>query len=113
MSTGVAYIVLTIMVIFVLMFFFPQVLGIDLAGAMRGERVVGVLRMALGAVVLAYFARVVARIVGTCTLEGEDWHAGLRNARGSLMLERVGLTLVLLLLGGVALVAWGAIGAFA
>lgn len=108
-SKGSIYLVATIVVIFVLAYFIPEVLGIDLAGLARGTSVVALLRIALGILFLGTLAASIVRAVKMFTLEGEGWVQGLRNAAATHLFSRDFISILFLLGGGIALVAWGVI----
>lgn len=106
-ARGSVYLVATIVVLFVLAYFIPDVLGIDLAGWMSSTNVVALLRIALGVIMLVILVASIVRAVRFFTLEGEDWKHGLRNAAATHLFSRDASSIVLLLFGGVALIVWG------
>lgn len=107
MRKGVGYLVLSIVIILLLLWFLPSVLNIDIAKIMSGDKVVGVLRIGLGLFLIAGVFSGIKRMINVCTLEGETWREGFRNAFMSSMISRDLITILLLLAGGVALVMWG------
>ncbi|WP_019240136.1 MULTISPECIES: hypothetical protein [Enorma] len=108
-AKGSFYLVTAIVVIFVLAYYVPDVLGIDLAGLARGEHVVAILRIGLGVVFLGVLVASIVRAVRMFTLEGEDWKRGLRNAAATHLFSRDFISILFLLFGGIALIAWGVV----
>ena len=107
MKKGIGYLVLSIVVILLLLWFLPSVLNIDIAAIMSGDVVIGVLRIGLGLFLIAGVLSGIKRMINACTLEGETWKEGLRNALMSSMISRDLITILLLLAGGIALIVWG------
>lgn len=106
-ARGGIYLISAIVVLFVLAYFIPEVLGVDLGAMMRGTDVVATLRIILGAFLLLVLTLSIARAVRMFTLEGENWKRGLRNAAATHLFSRDASSIFLLLFGGVALIVWG------
>lgn len=110
MRKGTLYLGLSAIVVLVLLYLFPNVLGIDAREAMKDERIVGVLRTALGLFILGCLFYSLSRVIKTFTLEGESWKRGLYNAVASRMLGSDVIAILLALSGGIALIVWGVSG---
>ena len=107
MRKGSLYLGVSLVVLLVLLYLLPNVLGIDVREAMKDERIVGILRVALGLFILVCLFYSLIRVVKTFTLEGETWRHGLYNAVASHMLGSDVIAIVLALAGGIALIVWG------
>lgn len=110
LTRGAVYLAVTVLVLFVLAYLLPEVLGIDLGAFMRGDTVIGTLRLALGLAIAASVVLSLVRLVRSFTLEGEGWRQGLHNVLASHMLGRDFLAIVLGVAAGAALIVWGIVG---
>lgn len=107
---GTFYLVGSIGIIVLLGVVIPQASGVDIRSLMQGDAPVGLLRALLGIAIIAYALHAVEVVVRGNTLDGETWTKGLSNALHSTLLGLNGLTIVLMLVAGIALVAWGISG---
>lgn len=109
-SRGVVYIVITALILFTLLYVFPVILKFDISAFLQGEKQLGIMRVILGVVLLAVLVMSLIRIVNANTLEGESHFTGLKNALLSGQILRNLLSIIILTIGGIALIAWGITG---
>ncbi|EPD78585.1 hypothetical protein [Atopobium sp. oral taxon 199] len=109
-SRGVVYIVITALILFTLLYVFPVILKFDISAFLQGEKQLGIMRVILGVVLLAVLVMSLIRIVNANTLEGESHFTGLKNALLSGQILRNLLSIMILTIGGIALIAWGITG---
>lgn len=109
-SRGVVYIVITALILFTLLYVFPVILKFEISAFLQGEKQLGIMRVILGVVLLAVLVMSLIRIVNANTLEGESHFTGLKNALLSGQILRNLLSIMILTIGGIALIAWGITG---
>ncbi len=110
MRSGVLYLIGSAVVLISLMWLLPEVMGIDLAGFMRRDSILSILRIALGIAFLLILVVSIRYVIASFTLEGETWRDGLKNAAKAHILSRDFISIVLLAAAGIACIAWGATG---
>lgn len=110
LGKGVTYLLISAGIVVVLLYVLPVVVGLDVRNILKSNLALGILRVSLGAIVVAYAIRAIVVMVHRCTLEGENWQKGFENMRESGILGSNLLTIVLLVAGGVALIGWGILG---
>ncbi len=103
---GTGYLFLSVLIIALLAYVFPSVLNIDIRSFAQQDIVLGVARIAIGIAVIAYAIRACAIVVRINTLPGETWKRGLYNSLHTTLLGINGLTILLLFVGGAALIIW-------
>lgn len=107
MKHGAMYLAASVVILLICLWLLPEVFGFDFAAFMRGESIVAFLRIALGVVFLFVLAASIRYVISSFTLDGETWCDGLKNAMQAHILSRDGVSVVLLAVGGIALIAWG------
>lgn len=110
MRSGVLYLIGSAVVLISLMWLLPEVMGIDLAGFMRSDSILSILRIALGIAFLLILVVSIRYVIASFTLEGETWRDGLKNAAKAHILSRDFISIVLLAAADIACIAWGATG---
>jgi len=110
LGKGVTYLLVSAGIVALLLYVLPVVIGLDVRNILKSDLSLGILRILLGAIVVAYAIRAIVVMMRRCTLEGENWQKGFENMRESGILGSNLLTIVLLVAGGVALVGWGILG---
>jgi hypothetical protein len=107
---GSVYLAISLGIIVLLAYILPTVLGVNIRSLMQESAVVGTLRVVCGVAIISYAVRAFVLVVQGCTLEGESWQRGLYNALHSTLPGINGLTILLLLIAGCALLVWGIVG---
>jgi hypothetical protein len=110
MAKGVSYIAITILVLFSLLYFFPNVIGFDIYSFLKGERPLGILRIILGSALLINLGVSINRIIKLNTLEGETVLTGIKNAFYDGQISRNILSIIILMTAGIVLIFWGVYG---
>lgn len=110
LSQGATYIAITILVLFVLLYVFPVGLKFNISAFLQGEKQLGIMRLILGIVLLVVLCMSLGRIVDANTLDGETFFMGMKNALLSGQILRNLLSIMILTIGGIALIAWGITG---
>jgi len=110
LGKGMTYLLVSAGIVALLLYVLPVMVGLDVRSILKSDLSLGVLRVSLGVVVVAYAIHAIVVMVRRCTLEGENWHKGFENMRESGILGSNLLTIALLVAGGVALVGWGILG---
>lgn len=103
---GSGYLFLSVLIIALLAYVFPTILNIDIRSFAQQSLVLGVARIAIGIAVIVYAIRACIIVVRINTLPGETWKRGLYNAFHATFLGINGLTILLLFVGGAALIIW-------
>ena len=103
---GSGYLFLSVLIIALLAYVFPSILNIDIRSFAQQTLVLGVARIAIGIAVIVYAIRACVIVVRINTLPGETWKRGLYNAFHATFLGINGLTILLLFVGGAALIIW-------
>ena len=106
LQKGSSYLFLSILIIALLAYVFPSVLNIDIRSVAQQSLVLGIGRIAIGIAVIVYAIRACVIVVQTNTLPGETWKRGLYNSLHAPFLGINGLTILLLFVGGAALIIW-------
>ena len=106
LQKGSSYLFLSILIIALLAYVFPSVLNIDIRSVAQQSLVLGIGCIAIGIAVIVYAIRACVIVVQTNTLPGETWKRGLYNSLHATFLGINGLTILLLFVGGAALIIW-------
>ena len=106
LQKGSGYLFLSVLIIALLAYVFPSVLNIDIRSFAQQSLVLGIARIAIGIALIVYTIRTCVIVVRTNTLPGETWKRGLYNSLHVTFLGINGLTILLLFVGGVALIIW-------
>lgn len=106
LQKGSGYLFLSVLIIALLAYVFPNVLNIDIRSFAQQSLILGVARIAIGIAVIVYAIRACVIVVRTNTLPGETWKRGLYNSLHATFLGINGLTILLLFVGGAALIIW-------
>ena len=109
-AKGVSYIAITILVLFFLLYIFPNVIGFAIYTFLKGERPLGILRIILGFALLINLGVSVNRIIKLNTLEGETVLTGIKNAFYDGQISRNILSIIILVIAGIVLILWGVYG---
>lgn len=110
LGKGVTYLLVSAGIVALLLYVLPVMAGLDVRSILKSDLSLGILRISLGVVVVAYAIHAVVVMMRRCTLEGESWRRGFENMRESGILGSNLLTIALLVAGGAALVGWGILG---
>lgn len=105
-SRGIRSLAVSALVILGL-YIIPRALGLDVTAALGEQMPVGILRIALGTLVLLGLFAFLRGLLRASTLEGETLAQGLHNLVNSPLFASELVGIVLLLAGGIALVALG------
>ena len=111
-SRGIRSLAVSALVILGL-YIIPRALGFDATAALGDQMPVSVLRIALGVLVLLGLFAFLRGLLRASTLEGETLAQGMRNLVNSPLFASELVGIVLLLIGGIALVALGLSSLFA
>lgn len=109
LQKGSVYLFFSVLIIALLAYVLPDVLDIDIRSLAQQDIVLGIARIIIGSGMIAYAVRACIIVVRTNTLPGETWKRGLYNSFHTTFLGINGLTILLLIVGGVALIIWSII----
>ena len=79
LGKGVTYLLVSAGIVALLLYVLPVVIGLDVRNILKSDLSLGILRILLGAIVVAYAIRAIVVMMRRCTLEGENWQKGFEN----------------------------------